>query len=1178
MKSTNKNNKAFTLIELLAVIIILGILMIIAIPAVTRYINGSKKSAYVNIVKNLMSGARNQVNEGKLEMYDTDVTYYISNACISTENESKSPYGEFDPSYVVVTYTGVNYEYYWTGRDTTGQGIKSVTHYDVIDEDTIESDIEESEIRTDLGIDGRRYSIVIDNSSSCEKGPKNSVIGNIAGKESNPIPVCIRAKTLHTTTCEYNSTTDGCGKEIGYGNTITYGNLGESRDIIPGDAFDCDVNGDGIYDGTLERFYYVSSCYNGETNTFNSNCATLIYYTNVENGIPTIKTNFAYATKDDINTLGNSVGSADNWHGPASAYLQLPSTSQWRNEALILPYERTITNENGGTTTGNGSKTIQSFTYTNKAARLLTYQEIENACGSKDYSVSGALDNCNWLFENVKKYETNVNNAGTQGYWLETPKKDNNNGYHIGSFMRNIGNMDPGQATSRGVRPAIQVPREYISSSNTVRSIEVTFDADGGVFANNETTNVISYQPKTKNIISGEYKAPSKAGKYFIGWKSVLSDEMYYEDDFTLNDKLVPTTVKAVYTDASSAICIRAMDESKLHTETCKYTNNNDYCSGAGYTANGSKHTTTITYGNLGTSGVLTTGDAFDCDVNGDGVYNSNTERFYYVSDYYDTVNRKFDNSYAVLIYYTNYKSGAPSTAATKYDSSNENWHGPTTALAELPTTSNWKSVSLKNTKRAILAEYKEISNSTTTAGGMLPAEFDYTGKAARLLNAQELIKGCKIGSFGIDINGSLDNCNFLFENTKYSESSRATYGAVIENPNASNNNGVWNMGGDKRRITTAAASSNNIGLRPVIEVPKVQISLDAAPVPAKLTFDANGGTFGSSAINVINYYPGSRTIISGEYKEATRSGYYFDGWLSSADNKVYHDTTELVVSEDTTMVAQWIDHPAVICKRVTDSTKLHTEQCSRANKFCAVAVGNGNTITYGRAKNLGTTLEAGDAFNCDLNADEEFDDTTERFYYVSKYFDTTTFEFDSNYGVFVYYSYYRSETGPVTTGLAYHTGNLNYEGPVNLINTLPKTSEWSTIRLKTTERQILAESGTTHNSLVTGNKNLPLYSYQGKAARLLTIQELMRGCNIPQLNNGNDGSLDICYFIFENTNYANDSYPTYGPWLETANYGTTNSMWRANSENRGLLGSSANATNKGIKPTIDVPLINVSY
>lgn len=58
-------------------------------------------------------------------------------------------------------------------------------------------------------------------------------------------------------------------------------------------------------------------------------------------------------------------------------------------------------------------------------------------------------------------------------------------------------------------------------------------------------------------------------------------------------------------------LCQRA---SILHTEECL----GGYCSGMGYKVNGSKGTTTITYGSIGTTNTLSSGNAFDCDVNGD--------------------------------------------------------------------------------------------------------------------------------------------------------------------------------------------------------------------------------------------------------------------------------------------------------------------------------------------------------------------------------------------------------------------------------------------------------------------------------------------------------------------------------------------------------------------------------
>ncbi len=53
-KTTTSKKKrrsfAFTLIELLAVIIILGVLMLVAIPSITSYIGNSRKSPYGDLV------------------------------------------------------------------------------------------------------------------------------------------------------------------------------------------------------------------------------------------------------------------------------------------------------------------------------------------------------------------------------------------------------------------------------------------------------------------------------------------------------------------------------------------------------------------------------------------------------------------------------------------------------------------------------------------------------------------------------------------------------------------------------------------------------------------------------------------------------------------------------------------------------------------------------------------------------------------------------------------------------------------------------------------------------------------------------------------------------------------------------------------------------------------------
>ena len=99
-----------------------------------------------------------------------------------------------------------------------------------------------------------------------------------------------------------------------------------------------------------------------------------------------------------------------------------------------------------------------------------------------------------------------------------------------------------------------------------------------------------------------------------------------------------------------------------------------------------------MTYGNKSvTPNELKSGDAFDCDVNGDGEYNSNTERFYYVSDYYNTSTKEFETDTAVLIYYNNVENGIPdNNSMITYDSTSgiggltQNYHGPINAKKAL--------------------------------------------------------------------------------------------------------------------------------------------------------------------------------------------------------------------------------------------------------------------------------------------------------------------------------------------------------------------------------------------------------------------------------------------------------------------------------------------------------------
>lgn len=72
MKKLNLNKKGFTLTELLAVIAILAVLLLIAIPTVSNYIEKGKKQAFFTSVSNIVNAIKPEqiLNEKEMCIYD----------------------------------------------------------------------------------------------------------------------------------------------------------------------------------------------------------------------------------------------------------------------------------------------------------------------------------------------------------------------------------------------------------------------------------------------------------------------------------------------------------------------------------------------------------------------------------------------------------------------------------------------------------------------------------------------------------------------------------------------------------------------------------------------------------------------------------------------------------------------------------------------------------------------------------------------------------------------------------------------------------------------------------------------------------------------------------------------------------------------------------------------------
>ena len=145
MKKIGK--KGFTLVELLAVITIMGILMLVAIPAVSRTIENSRRDTFMDTAKAYINAVKNAVAADELYSGSTPISalgegyyYYSINSATDSgkdlmEQGGKSSWGNVDvKGYVAIFKTiesgnqgRTRYYYGILLTDTQGRGIDTFT-------------------------------------------------------------------------------------------------------------------------------------------------------------------------------------------------------------------------------------------------------------------------------------------------------------------------------------------------------------------------------------------------------------------------------------------------------------------------------------------------------------------------------------------------------------------------------------------------------------------------------------------------------------------------------------------------------------------------------------------------------------------------------------------------------------------------------------------------------------------------------------------------------------------------------------------------------------------------------------------------------------------------------------------------------------------------------------------
>lgn len=141
-----KNKKGFTLIEVIAVVIIIGVLALVANPLVQNFIISSRKSSFASSAKAFLETAKAKMEMkeyGELEELESMIVP-LKSIKLERGSTTESAFGKYDleRSFIIISHhktpTGPAYQYYINLTDDSGHAISNAT-FNTLNKDRVEA-------------------------------------------------------------------------------------------------------------------------------------------------------------------------------------------------------------------------------------------------------------------------------------------------------------------------------------------------------------------------------------------------------------------------------------------------------------------------------------------------------------------------------------------------------------------------------------------------------------------------------------------------------------------------------------------------------------------------------------------------------------------------------------------------------------------------------------------------------------------------------------------------------------------------------------------------------------------------------------------------------------------------------------------------------------------------------